>query len=602
MSKIKDRRAVEQVSDRREFMVKSASAAAVVASSAALSACGDALEKPAEYRYGVASGDPLADRVIIWTHAKTIESNQNVTLTYEVATDSAFASIIKTGVCGTSAESGYTTKVDVTGLTAGTTYYYRFLDTIRTASPVGITRTLPKSDVTSVKFAVFSCSLYSQGYFNAYDAAAKSDAQYAIHLGDYIYEYGSSPTGYGNADAVTLGRVTAPANDIVSLDDYRTRYATYRSDANLQALHARMPLIAVWDDHEFTNNAYVTGAENHNATTQGDWNVRKANASRAYHEWMPIRTDASGNLLKIYRRFDFGSLMTLHMLDTRIEGRTRQYDNYGDADGGVTRYLTALATGTDATQRIISTEQQTWLTDGMKASSATWQILGNQVIMARMALPATVGAAQNAAFASPTAANQAAVQKAISDYLGAKATRFAAGTAALTPAQTALLDPKTNPQIPYNLDAWDGYTTNREAIYTAAKTQGKRLVTLSGDSHNGWFTTLTNAAGEKIGVEFAGSSVTSPGFEAYGLAGLATSLDGTALIPQLGAGIVGKGLGLINDLNYVDTVQRGYMQLTVSATEVKGEFVYVSTIKSRTYTTAIGKTITVPTTGDVKYA
>jgi len=186
--------------------------------------------------------------------------------------------------------------------------------------------------------------------------------------------------------------------------------------------------------------------------------------------------------------------------------------------------------------------------------------------------------------------------------LGAKATRFAAGIAALNGDQAKLLDPKTNPQIPYNLDAWDGYATNREAIYTAAKTQGKRLVTLSGDSHNGWFTTLTNAAGEKVGVEFAGSSVTSPGFEAYGLAGLATSLDGTALIPQLGAGIVGKGLGLINDLNYVDTVQRGYMQLTVSATEIKGEFVYVSTIKSRTYTTAIGKTITVPATGDVKYA
>ena len=417
---------------------------------------------------------------------------------------------------------------------------------------------------------------------------------------------------------MTLGRVTAPANDIVSLEDYRTRYATYRGDASLQALHAKMPLIAIWDDHEFANNAYVTGAENHNPATQGDWALRKANASRAYHEWMPIRTDASGNLLKIYRRFDFGSLMTLHMLDTRIEGRTRQYDNYGDADGGVTRYLTALGTGTDANQRIISTEQQTWLTDGMKASTATWQILGNQVIMARMALPANVGTAQNAAFASPTPANQAAVGKAISDFLTAKATRFgvtaaalaagatpaaaaAAGAGALTPAQTALLDPKTNPRIPYNLDAWDGYTTNREAIYTAAKSQGKRLVTLSGDSHNGWFTTLTNAAGEKVGVEFAGSSVTSPGFEAYGLAGLASSLDGTALTPQLGTGIVGKGLGLIDDLNYVDTVQRGYMQLTVSAAEIKGEFVYVSTIKSKTYTSAVGKTVTVPATGDVKY-
>jgi alkaline phosphatase D len=608
---------MNKTNDRREFIIKSASAAAVVASSAVLGACGDS-QKPAEYRYGVASGDPLADRVILWTHAKSIDSNLNVPLTYEVATDVSFTALVKSGPCFTSQETGFTTKVDVTGLSAGTTYYYRFVDNTRTISPVGVTRTLPKSDVSSVKFAVFSCSLYSQGFFNAYAAAAQSDAQYAIHLGDYIYEYSSNSTSYGNADAVTLGRVTAPANEIVSLEDYRTRYATYRSDASLQALHAKMPLIAIWDDHEFANNAYVTGAENHNPATQGDWAVRKANASRAYHEWMPIRTDASGNLLKIYRRFDFGSLMTLHMLDTRIEGRTRQYDNYGDADGGVTRYLTALGTGTDANQRIISTEQQTWLTDGMKASSATWQILGNQVIMARMTLPANMLAAQNAALASPTPANQAAVSKAIQDFLTAKATRFgvtaaalaagatpataaAAGAAALTSAQVTLLDAKTNPRIPYNLDAWDGYTTNREAIYTAAKSQGKRLVTLSGDSHNGWFTTLTNAAGEKVGVEFAGSSVTSPGFEAYGLAGLASSLDGTALIPQLGTGIVGKGLGLIDDLNYVDTIQRGYMQLTVSATEVKGEFIYVSTVKSTTYSSAVGKTITVPVTGDVKY-
>ena len=135
-------------------------------------------------------------------------------------------------------DTGFTVKVDAAGLTAGSAYYYRFSDDSGVVSPVGLTRTLPKADVSAVKFAVFSCSLYSAGYFNAYDAAAKSDAQYAIHLGDYIYEYGSDPAKFGNADAGALGRVNAPANDIVTLDDYRTRYALYRSDPDLQAAHA----------------------------------------------------------------------------------------------------------------------------------------------------------------------------------------------------------------------------------------------------------------------------------------------------------------------------------------------------------------------------
>jgi len=164
--------------------------------------------------------------------------------------------------------------------------------------------------------------------------AAKSDAQYAIRSGRLHLRIQLEPSGLWQCRCGDAWPSHGPASEIVSLEDYRTRYATYRGDASLQALHAKMPLIAIWDDHEFANNAYVTGAENHNPATQGDWAVRKANASRAYHESMPIRTDASGNLLKIYRRFDFGSLMTLHMLDTRIEGRTRQYDNYGDADGG----------------------------------------------------------------------------------------------------------------------------------------------------------------------------------------------------------------------------------------------------------------------------
>ncbi len=578
--------------NRRDFIIKLASVSGVMAGGSLLSACGGGSDGAMlQFNYGVASGDPLTDRVILWTHAKYEGSTDAVALTYQVATDATFSTIVSTGSATASDSTGYTAKADATGLTAGSSYYFRFVSG-RWISPVGFTRTLPATNATSVKFAVFSCTLYSAGYFNAYDAAISSGAQYAVHLGDYIYEYGSDAAKFGNSDAVSLNRVTAPANEIVSLEDYRTRYARYRSDPNLKALHATMPWITVWDDHEFANNAWVDGAENHNSATQGAWSARKAIAARVYHEWMPIRVQDAANLLKIYRRFDFGNIFTLHMVDTRIEGRDKQYDAYGDADGGLTRYATALTSGADASHRMMSTTQQAWLTNGMAASTATWQIMGNQDIMARMWFPATVLQAQATATASPTAANGQAVLDAISAFLTAKGTRAAYGSAALTDAQKALLSTTTNPRLPYNLDAWDGYPIQRETILQTIKAQGKKFITLSGDSHNGWFTNLTTLAGEKVGVEFAGSSVTSPGFESAGLGGLASSLDGTAVV----AGGYGMGLGLVDDLNYVDTIRRGYLLMTATAASVKGEYVYVDTIKSTAYKASTGKTVTVSAT------
>jgi alkaline phosphatase D len=572
------------VNSRRDFIIKFAAVSGVLAGGSVLSACGGGDGAMLQFNYGVASGDPLTDRVILWTHSKYVGLSDAVLLTYQVATDASFTNIVSTGQVTASESTGYTAKADATGLLAGRDYFYRFISG-RWISPVGVTRTLPAVDVTSVKFAVFSCTLYSAGYFNAYDAAIKSGAQYAVHLGDYIYEYGSDPAKFGNSDAVALGRVTAPANDIVTLDDYRTRYALYRTDPSLKALHATMPWITVWDDHEFANNAWVDGAENHNSATQGVWSARKAVAARAYHEWMPIRAQDPANLLKIYRRFDFGKIFTLHMVDTRIEGRDKQYDAYGDADGGITRYATALTNGSDATHRMMSTTQQTWLTNGMAASTATWQIMGNQDIMARMWFPANVLQAQADATVTPTPVNQQAVLTAISDFLTAKATPSAFRTV----KQAALVDTTSNPRLPYNLDSWDGYPIQRETILQTIKAQGYKFITLSGDSHNAWFTNVTTLAGVKVGVEFAGSSVTSPGFESVGLGGLASSLDGTAVVP----GGYGLGMGLVDDLNYVDTIRRGYLLMTATSAAMKGEYVYLDTIKSKTYAAATGKTVTV---------
>jgi len=346
-----------------------------------------------------------------------------------------------------------------------------------------------------------------------------------------------------------------------------------------------MPWITVWDDHEFANNAWVDGAENHNTTTQGDWNTRKAIAARVYHEWMPIRVQDPTNLFKIYRRFDFGNLFTLHMVDTRIEGRAKQYDAYSDLDGGITRYATALTSGTDATHLMMSATQQAWLTDGMRNSTATWQIMGNQDIMARMWFPGSVLQAQATATANPTLANQQAVLTAISDFLTAKATP----SGARTPTQAGLVSTTTNPRLPYNLDSWDGYPLQRETILQTIRAQNTKFITLSGDSHNAWFTNVTTLAGTKVGVEFAGTSVTSPGFESAGLGGLASSLDGTAVVPN-GFGL---GMGLVDDLNYADTIRRGYLLMTVTATSAKGEYVFMDTTQSTTYVATVGKTVTV---------
>ena len=557
---------------RRDFVIRAASLTAAVAGGLSLSACGGGDAEP-EFLYGVASGDPLTDRVILWTHAQFPGADAPVDLRYEVATDAGFSRVVSQGTVRASADTGHTAKVDATGLSAGTAYFYRFVHG-NTRSAVGQTRTLPEQ-ASSVSMAVMSCSNYPAGFFNVYSEVARSDAEYVLHLGDYIYEYAAD--GYASGNAATLGRTSSPANEVVTLSDYRRRHAQYKSDPDSKNLHARRPFICVWDDHDITNDTYRDGAENHNPATEGPWEARKAAAVQAYHEWMPIRTGSDRG--KIYRSFHFGGLVSLHMLDTRLVGRDQQIDIAALAGLlGTDAQNAALAAFSSPNRQLLGTEQLQWLQGQLAASPATWQVLGQQVLMARMEFPATVLASINSTETSPEA--QATALQAVTDYLTAKATP----AELRTPAQQALMDPARNPRLGYNLDAWDGYVVARETVLGTAAQLGKRLVVLAGDTHNAWHSDLTlmglanpALAGVKVGEEFATSSVCSPGLEEY-------------LVTLTPAQIKSVFEGVVDDLHWMDPSRRGYLKMTFTATEALGEWFFVDTITSRSYTASLGHT------------
>lgn len=353
-------------SSRRDFVIRLASVAAAASAGAALTACGGSDFEPPRFDYGVASGDPLPDRVILWTHAQFAGLTEEVPLTWEVANDASFASLVASGTTRALAAAGHAVKVDAIGLNAGKDYFFRFRFD-QHSSPVGRTRTLPASGASSLSMAVMSCSNYPAGYFHAYAEITKTDVQYAVHLGDFIYEYAAG--GYASADAATLGRVPQPANECLTLADYRKRYAQYRSDPDSKTLHAAMPVIAVWDDHEIANDSYKDGAENHTEGTEGKFTDRRAAALQAWHEWLPVRTPDATDLRKIYRSFDFGGLAALHMLETRLIGRDKPVE-FADLLNPATA-SSAMATLASSTRSMMGADQLKWLQAQMGASKAT---------------------------------------------------------------------------------------------------------------------------------------------------------------------------------------------------------------------------------------
>ena len=511
------------------------------------------------FAHGVASFDPTHNQVIIWTRYNTGQSN--VKVYWQVAYDINFETVFRNGEVTTDASRDYTIAIELQNLEADKKLYYRFFNQEdRSVSVVGETITLPLS-TNSVKLAVCSCSNYPAGLFNVYKAMATSDADIIVHLGDYIYEYGEGQ--YGTNDYTTsLERTHEPAKEILNLAEYRTRYKQYRSDKSLQLAHQKKPFICVWDDHEIANDTYKDGAENHQES-EGSFEARKTDAIKAYSEFLPLR---SSNTSLIYRNFNIGNLVNLIMLDTRVIARDKQleYSTYIDASGNFnsTNFQTDWL---NPTRTLLGATQRNWLVSQVTSSSAHWQVLGQQVLMGKMFIPAEMLLGLGAVTGGAPGALQQ-FQQTLTELVTIKL-RYQNGDPSLTSAEIA----RITTVLPYNLDAWDGYPIEREILYNSFS--GKKIVCLAGDTHNAWYNNLMDNNANEIGKEFATSSVTSPGLESY-LGIDASSISGFENAMQI----------LINDLNYVNASDRGYLTLTFTSSNVESKWNFVSTVFSENFT------------------
>jgi len=560
---------LEKIS-RRELIQKSLFGFGALSLPVAFTGCNDgsddeSAEVQADFLHGVASGDPLQDKVILWTRLTPVDLGARLKVTWEIATDNQFKQNLKMGMVETSKTDDFTVKVDAAGLQANTIYYYRFRFGNKISS-VGQTKTLPIS-TNKVSFAVCSCSNYPAGYFYVYREMAKQDIDVIIHLGDYIYEYGAD--GYATEDAVKLGRTLPSDNnkEIIKLDDYRKRYALYRQDKDLQAAHQRHPFIVIWDDHELANDAWRDGAENHQ-DNEGAFSERKLAALQAYFEWMPIRPVSSTDHLNIYRQFNFGTLVELTMLDTRIIARDKQleYADYMTAVGLDTQKFQADLT--DPKRTLMGYTQRDWLVAKLKQSTATWNVIGQQVLMSKMWIPAELLLSLGQITSGGASADTLAKMNAQITELVTLKLRLEQGDQTLTAQEKA----RVTTVVPYNLDAWDGYYAERETVYENLASLNKKIIVLAGDTHNAWASYLYSQKGQYVGVELATSSVSSPGLEKY----LSIPM---AQLQQFEFAFT----TLIDELAYCNLNQRGYLVVTLDDKQVRSDWIFVDSIKNAEY-------------------
>jgi alkaline phosphatase D len=513
---------VPSVPTRRTVVKAAAAGAALIPLTAATAAHADTAA-PA-FLHGVASGDPLPDGILLWTRVTpTAEAvpgsglGPDTEVGWTVATDKAFKSVVASGSTTATAASDHTVKADVRGLKPATDYWFRFTGG-GTVSPAARTRTTPAegATVSGLRFGVVSCANWEAGYFSAYrHLAARSDLDAWLHLGDYIYEY---KTGEYAARG-TVVREHAPANEIITLADYRTRHGRYKTDPDLQALHAKAPVIAIWDDHEFANDAWSGGAENHTEGAEGAWIDRQAAAKQAYFEWMPVRPSIAGTT---YRRLRFGKLADLSLLDLRSFRSQQATTGSGTVD--------------DPDRTITGRAQLDWLKAGLTASDTSgtaWRLIGNSVMISPVA------------FGSLPA------------YL-------------LEPLDKLLGLPKDGLAI--NTDQWDGYTDDRRELLAHLHDNGIRnTVFLTGDIHMAWANDVpvkaaTYPLSPSAATEFVVTSVTSDNLD-----------DILKVAPGTVSVIAAAAIQAANrHVRWLDTDSHGYGVLDITAARAQMDYYVLS--------------------------
>lgn len=470
---------------------------------------------PAPFHFGVASGDPLQDRVLIWTRATPRGKERAVPLRWVVARDRDLRRVVRRGSVVASAGSDYTVTVDVDGLEPGTRYFYGF-EALGERSRIGRTLTLPE-DPKQLRMAIASCQSYPDGFYGAWRHIARRDLDLVLHLGDYIYEYGSTVEGFGEAR-----RAHRPEHEIVTLADYRLRHANYRSDPNLRAAHAAHPFICVWDDHEVANDRWKDGAENHQPEEEGDYEERERVAYRAYFEWLPVRRPDPRAPERIYRSFELGGLADLFMLDTRT---------YRDEVIG--RFLgpNVEPVYTDPERTILGDEQERWLHQGLARSRARWRLVGNQVMISHFKYGV------------------------IPDVLG-------------RPLQD--LTGVSKDGAPVNHDAWDGYQFDRTQLFEHIASAGiDNTLFLTGDIHTSWAVELKldpdDPTQAPIAAEFVGPSITS------------ANLDEIVGSPPRTTSVAAEVALKANNLHvrYVELDSHGYAVITVTPEAIRGDWYFV---------------------------
>jgi alkaline phosphatase D len=362
-------------STRRDFVVDSLrSAAALVAFGTLPSDRGARLWNARAYPFtlGIASGDPAPDGFVAWTRLAPDPirgggmPERPVAVGWEIAADDSFRRIVKRGEARALPELAHSVHVEVNGLLPDREYFYRFVAG-GDVSPVGRAVTAPAlgAAVDGLRFAFVSCQHYEQGYYTAFRHLAADDVDLVVHLGDYIYEY-----GIANNNPNPIRR--HDGDEIVTLEQYRNRFALYKSDSDLQSAHASAPFIVTWDDHEVENNYANAISENNDAPEV--FLARRAAAYQAYYEHLPLRRTSlpSGPSMRVYRRVQYGSLASFNVLDER------QYrSDQPCGDGRKPRCAEAM----DPNRTLLGAEQERWLLDSLSASKTRWNFLANQVVM-----------------------------------------------------------------------------------------------------------------------------------------------------------------------------------------------------------------------------